>query len=71
MQHRNAPRHLHKIFCQNISLLYQFIFLFCFRFTDNITKDGDTIKYTINVRKLYEPGDIITFVREYEDLQVN
>jgi len=39
------------------------------KFTDNITKDGDTIKYTINVRKLYEPGDIITFVREYEDLQ--
>ena len=36
-----------------------------------MTKDGDTIKYTINVRKLYEPGEIITFVREYEDLQVD
>ena len=40
------------------------------RFTDNVTKDGDVIKYTINVRKLYEPGEIITFVRDYEDLQV-
>ena len=40
------------------------------RFTDNVTKDGDSIKYTINVRKLYEQGDIITLVREYEDLQV-
>ena len=40
------------------------------RFTDNVTKDGDVIKYTINVRKLYEPGDIKTLVRDYEDLQV-
>merc|ERR1719397_1446433 len=39
------------------------------KFTDNVSKDGDSIKYTINVRKLYEPGEIITFVREYEDLQ--
>ena len=43
--------------------------LFC-RFTDNVTKDGDVIKYTINVRKLYEPGEIITLVRDYEDIQV-
>ena len=41
------------------------------RFTDNVTKDGDAIKYTINVRKLHEAGDILTFVREYEDLQVD
>merc|ERR1712013_553822 len=39
------------------------------KFTDNVTKDGDAIKYTINVRKLHETGDILTFVREYEDLQ--
>lgn len=39
------------------------------KFTDNVTKDGDAIKYTINVRKLHEAGDILTFVREYEDLQ--
>ena len=43
----------------------------CLRFTDNVTKDGDAIKYTINVRKLHEAGDILTFVREYEDLQVH
>ena len=36
-----------------------------------MTKDGDAIKYTINVRKLHEAGDILTFVREYEDLQVD
>jgi len=39
------------------------------KFTDNVTKDGDSIKYTMNVRKLQETGDIITIVREWEDIQ--
>ena len=34
------------------------------RFTDNITKDGDTVKYTINVRKIEGSGDIITITRK-------
>ena len=34
-----------------------------FRFTDNVTKDGDILKYTINVRKLYGYADIITITR--------
>ncbi|XP_023345391.1 sorting nexin-5 [Eurytemora carolleeae] len=38
------------------------------RFTDNVTKDGDILKYTINVRKLYGYGDIKTITREYDDL---
>jgi len=41
-------------------------------FTDNVSKDGDVIQYTINVRKLVEDAgenDIITLVREYEDIQ--
>ena len=40
-----------------------------FRFTDNVSKDGDSIKYTLNVRKLYESGEILTLSREWEDLQ--
>ena len=40
------------------------------KFTDNVTKDGDVIQYTVNVRKLYQPGEILTLVRDYEDLQV-
>jgi len=39
------------------------------RFTDNVSKDGDTITYTINVRKLGDLEDIITITRQYEDLQ--
>jgi len=39
------------------------------RFTDNITKDGDTITYTINVRKLADMEDIMTIKRQFEDLQ--
>jgi len=41
-------------------------------FTDNVSKDGDVIQYTINVRKLEEDtedNNIITLVREYEDIQ--
>lgn len=39
------------------------------KFTDNVTKDGDSIKYTLNVRKLHDSGDILTLVREWEDIQ--
>ena len=34
-----------------------------------MSKDGDSIKYTMNVRKLYESGEILTLSREWEDLQ--
>ena len=37
------------------------------KFTDNVTKDGDIIQYTINVRKLEEDtedNNIITLVRQ-------
>ena len=40
------------------------------KFTDNVTKDGDVIQYTVNVRKIHQPGEIVTLVRDYEDLQV-
>lgn len=41
------------------------------KFTDKISKDGDSIKYTISVRKLFSVSgeDAITLVREYEDIQ--
>lgn len=39
------------------------------KFTDNVTKDGDIIQYTVNVRRLHQPGEIVTLVRDYEDLQ--
>jgi len=38
------------------------------KFTDNVSKDGDAIKYMINVRKFEGTGDIITITREYDDL---
>ena len=41
------------------------------KFTDNVTKDGDVIQYTVNVRKIHQPGEIVTLVRDYEDLQVS
>ena len=34
-----------------------------------MSKDGDSIRYTLNVRKLYESGEIVTLSREWEDLQ--
>ena len=34
------------------------------RFTDNVSKDGDAIKYMINVRKFEGTGDIITITRD-------
>lgn len=39
------------------------------KFTDNVTKDGDSIRYTINVRPLHGDGEIQTMVREWEDIQ--
>jgi len=39
------------------------------KFTDNVTKDGDSIRYTITVRRLDAAGEILTLVREWEDLQ--
>jgi len=39
------------------------------KFTDNVEKDGDIIKYTVNVRKLHSSQDIITIIREYDDIQ--
>ena len=42
------------------------------RFTDNVSKDGDSIKYTVNVRRLSVEGgtgEVVTLVREWEDLQ--
>lgn len=38
------------------------------KFTDNVSKDGDAVRYTINVRRLLQPANIITITREYEDL---
>jgi len=38
------------------------------KFTDNVSKSGDSVEYTINVRKLQGSGDIITLTREYDDL---
>ena len=44
--------------------------VFSGRFTDNVTKNGDTITYTINVRRLGGAGEaIVTLQRQYEDLQ--
>ena len=37
--------------------------VFFFRFTDNVSKSGDSVEYTINVRKLQGSGDIITLTR--------
>jgi hypothetical protein len=33
------------------------------RFTDNVSKDGDAVRYTINVRRLQQPSNIITITR--------
>lgn len=41
--------------------------LYTVRFTDNVSKSGDRIQFTINVRKL-NTGTISTITREYEDL---
>jgi len=38
------------------------------KFTDNVKKSGDSVQYTINVRKLHHDGTILTLVREYDDL---
>ena len=51
------------------NLLQHLQTVFDFRFTDNVSKDGDSIRYTLNVRKLYESGEIVTLSREWEDLQ--